>query len=203
VALQFDRVLFEAVGRQLDAKGVVVKTGTLVDATVLPSAGIKHDEAMWAGHRRRKPVHGYKAHVAPDESGGIIRAVEVTAANVHDGRMLEAMFPEAPDTTYADMGYDSAASCRAVCKAGGVPMIAQRGAWGAEGGAAMARLRDHNDAVARVRCRVEKVFGPWKRSYGLRRMRWLELAKAGLQVRLAAIAYNLRRFVGLLGTLPA
>jgi Transposase DDE domain len=40
---------------------------------------------------------------------------------------------------------------------------------------------------------IEKVFGTCKRSYGLRRMRWLGLAKAGLQVRLAAIAYNIRR----------
>ena len=43
----------------------------------------------------------------------------------------------------------------------------------------------------------------WKRSYGLRRMRWLGLAKAGLQVRLAAIAYNLRRAVTLLHGAPA
>jgi IS5 family transposase len=49
-----------------------------------------------------------------------------------------------------------------------------------------------------VRCRIEKVFGTWKRSYGLRRMRWLGLAKAGLQVRLAAMAYNLRRTATLL-----
>ncbi len=42
------------------------------------------------------------------------------------------------------------------------------------------------------------MFGTWKRSYGLRRMRWIGLAKAGLQVRLAAIAYNLRRTVTLL-----
>jgi IS5 family transposase len=53
-------------------------------------------------------------------------------------------------------------------------------------------------AVQRIRCRIEKVFGTWKRSHGLRRMRWLGLAEAGLQVRLAAIAYNLRRTVILL-----
>ncbi len=63
---------------------------------------------------------------------------------------------------------------------------------------ALARLEAHNAAVRRVRCRVEKVFGTWKRSYGLRRMRWLGLAKAGLQVRLAAMAYNLRRTLTLL-----
>jgi IS5 family transposase len=41
--------------------------------------------------------------------------------------------------------------------------------------------------VRRVRARIEKVFGTIKRCYGLRRMRWLGLAKAGLQVRLAAL----------------
>jgi IS5 family transposase len=47
------------------------------------------------------------------------------------------------------------------------------------------------------------VFGTVKRSYGLRRMRWLGLAKAGLQVRLAAVAYNLRRSRGLLAAVAA
>lgn len=36
------------------------------------------------------------------------------------------------------------------------------------------------------------MFGICRRSYGLRRMRWFGLAKAGLQVRLTAIAYNPR-----------
>ena len=58
-------------------------------------------------------------------------------------------------------------------------------------------------AVRRVRCQIEKVFGTWKRSYGLRRMRWIGLAKAGLQVRLAAMAYNLRRTVTLLTSAAA
>ena len=72
-----DRALFEAVTRQLDQRGVVVRTGTLVDATLIPSASIRHDgEARWAGHRRRKPVHGYKAHVATDQDAGLIRGVE-------------------------------------------------------------------------------------------------------------------------------
>ncbi len=49
-----DRALFEAVTRQLEARGVAVRTGTLVDATLIPSASIRHDgEARWAGHRRR------------------------------------------------------------------------------------------------------------------------------------------------------
>ena len=67
----------------------------------------------------------------------------------------------------------------------------------------LARLQAHNAEVRRVRARIEKVFGTMKRSYGLRRMRWLGLARADLQVRLAAIAYNLRRSWRLLVAAPA
>ena len=75
--------------------------------------------------------------------------------------------------------------------AGGKPRVVHTGAWG--GPDALTRLQKHNAEVRRVRARIEKVFGTCKRSYGLRRMRWLGLAKASLQVRLTAMAYNMRR----------
>ena len=77
----------------------------------------------------------------------------------------------------------------------------QTGTWG--GPEALARLEAHNAAVHTVRGRIEKIFGTCKRSYGLGQMRWLGLAKAGLQVRLTAIAFNLRRSWRLLMPIPA
>ncbi|WFU07430.1 transposase (plasmid) [Rhizobium sp. CB3171] len=56
-----------------------------------------------------------------------------------------------------------------------------------------ARLEAWNQPIHRIRGRIEKIFGTWKRSYGLRRMRWRGLAKAGAQIRLTAIAYNMKR----------
>src|ERR687897_828995 len=188
-----DRVLFEAVTRQLEVKGVMVRTGTLVDATLIPSASIRADsEACWAGHRRRKPVHGYKAHVATDEGAGLVRGVEVTTANVHDAAELDAVLPPEPGDVYGDSAFTGETAERVIIGRGGRPRTVWTGIWG-RGPEALARLEAHNAAVRRVRCRIEKVFGTWKRSYGLRRMRWLGLAKAGLQVRLTAVAYNLRR----------
>jgi len=192
VRLDLDRVLFETVTHQLDARGVVVRCGTLVDATLLPSASIQHDaEAKWVGHRRRKPVHGYKAHVATDQEAALIRKVEITTANVHDAACLEAVLPPEPGEVYGDSAFASAKSDRLILARGGTPLTVQTGVWG--GPDALARLKTHNAVVRKVRCRIEKVFGTCKRSYGLRRMRWLGLAKASLQVRLTAIAYNLRR----------
>ena len=86
-------------------------------------------------------------------------------------------------------------------RSGGRARIVQAGTWG--GPAALARSQKHNAKVSRVRGRIEKVFGTCKRSYGMRRMRWLGAAKAGLQVRLTAIAFNLRRSWRLLQPSPA
>jgi IS5 family transposase len=197
VARGLDRVLFEAVTRQLVAKGVAVRTGTLVDATLIPSASIRGDgEARWAGHRRRKPAHGYKAHVATDEAAGLVRGVEVNTANLHDAAELEAVLPDDPGDVYGDSAFGGGRAWETIRARGGTPCVVHTGTWG--GPEALARLAAHNARVRRVRCRIEKVFGTWKRSYGLRRMRWFGLAKAGLQVRLAAIAYNLRRTFTLL-----
>jgi transposase, IS5 family len=135
LARDLDRVLFAAVTDQLDARGVVVKTGTLVDATLIASARIKtDDEARWAGHRRKKPVHGYKAHIATDAAGGLVRSVEITTANVHDGIMLEAVLPE----VYGDSAYSAARFTDVIRARGGKARVVYTQTWG--GPEALARL---------------------------------------------------------------
>ena len=187
-----DRILFELVTRELEARGVVVRIGTLVDATLIPSASIRQDgDARWAGHRRRKPVHGYKAHIAVDQEAALIRGVEVTTANIHDAAVIEAVLPDEPGHVYGDSAFAGSRTEAAIRARGGVPRVVHTGTWG--GPEALARLEAHNAAVRRIRARIEKVFGTCKHSYGLRRMRWLGPAKASPQVRLTAIAYNLRR----------
>jgi IS5 family transposase len=191
-----DRTLFAAITAQLTAKGVVVRTGTLVDATLIPSASIRRDDdARWAGHRRRKPVHGYKAHISTDQDAALIEAVEVTTANVHDAALMAVVLPQEPAEVYGDSAFASRTCEQLILSRGGTPLVVQTGTWG--GQAALDRLKAHNAKVRRVRCRIEKVFGTIKRSYGLRRMRWIGLAKAGLQARLTAIAYNIRRSFGI------
>ena len=48
VRLGLDRALFATVTSHLDGLGVVVRTGTLVDATLIPSASTKDEQARWA-----------------------------------------------------------------------------------------------------------------------------------------------------------
>jgi IS5 family transposase len=201
VARELDLVLFDCVNQQLRSRAVRVKTGTLVDATVIASASEADGEAGWSGHRARKAVHGYKAHVAADADTGLVERVDVTPGNVHDGRAGGAVVPDDPGLVYADSAYRGARFAEAVRARGGVTRVAPTSYWGREGDEeAAAAFAAEVRAIQRVRSRIEKIFGTWKRSYGLRRMRWRGLAKAMLQVHLTAIAYNLRRGVTLFQT---
>lgn len=193
VAHGLDESLFNDITRQLKAKAVTVKTGTLVDATVIASASDQDGEAAWSGHRRRKAVHGFKAHVGVDADTAIVEALSITPGNIHDGRAGHGALPDSPGDVYADSGYRGDVFTKAVLAKGGSPKVVLTSVWSRPGDDALRKLRSWNNSVQRVRCRIEKVFGTWKRSYGLRRMRWRGLAKASLQVRLTAIAYNLRR----------
>lgn len=85
-----DRVLFEAITRDLETKGACLRQGTLIDATVIGSASKGDQEAAWAKHKSRAPAHGYKAHIAADKDTGIIRAVETTPANEADVNIAPA-----------------------------------------------------------------------------------------------------------------
>jgi transposase, IS5 family len=193
VAHGLDRMLFEEVTRQLKAKAITVKTGTLVDATIIASSSEGDGEARWVKHRNRKAVHGFKAHVGADAGTAIVEELTVTPGNVNDGRAGGDALPDSPGEVFADSAYRGQAFASAVHAKGGLPRVAATGMWGRDPKETAKRLKAWNSSIQRVRCRIEKIFGTWKRSYGLRRMRWKGLAKAALQVRLTAIAYNMKR----------
>lgn len=193
VAAGLDRVLFEAITAQLKAKAVRVKTGTIVDATIIASASTEDEDGRWVKHKNRPAVHGFKAHVAADADTALVEEVAVTPANVNDGKAGPDALPCEVGEVFADSAYRGGAFGDAVRAKGGVPRIAATGMWGGDEAETLARLAAFNAAIQRVRARIEKIFGTWKRSYGLRRLRWRGLAKAAAQVRFTAIAYNLKR----------
>lgn len=193
VKAELDRVLFEAITAQLKARAVTVKTGTIIDATIIASASEADADARWVKHKKKPAVHGFKAHVGADADTALVEEIAVTPANVNDGRAGPDALPEAPGEVFADSAYRGPIFADAVHAKGGRPRIAAAAMWGRDEEETLARLAAFNSAIQRVRARIEKIFGTWKRSYGLRRMRWRGLAKATAQVRLTAIAYNLKR----------
>jgi IS5 family transposase len=111
--------------------------------------------------------------------------------------------PDNPGAVYADSAYRGSAFATAVQAKGGFPHVVQTGISGREGDGALQKPRSWNYSVQRMRCRIEKIFGTWKRSYGMRRMRRRGLAKAAVQLRLTALAYNLKRTATILRTTTA
>ena len=124
--------------------------------------------------------------------GGIVRRIAVTPASVHDSQGLEPVLPGRPGRVWADSANDSQAIHDRVRERRGSPRIARR-LHKRMSPAKAAAWRGWNATVARVCCRVEKIFGTAKRSYGLGRARCLGLARVSLQVHLTFVAYNLTR----------
>ena len=198
VAHQLDRTLFEAVTMQLKSKAVAVKTGTLVDATIIASATEEDDDARWVKHQGKRAVHGFKAHAGADADTALVEEVSITSANINDGKAGPDALPDNPGEVFADSAYRGSHFRDAVRAKGGIPRIVATGMWGRDDAETLRKLHAWNQPIHRVRGRIEKIFGTWKRCYGLRRMRWRGLAKAAVQVHLTAIAYNLKRTMNIL-----
>jgi IS5 family transposase len=188
-----DKALFGEVTRQIDAQGLMVRSGTLIDATVIEAApGPEDGEAGWNVYAKDRPVKGFKAHVATDRSGGFVKRIHVTAANVLDAQGMAPVLGMSPGEVFADKGYDWGELAREIRRRKGRPRIMRRlnsrsrASWNR-------RKAAWNAAIRPVRAAIEKVFGTAKRSYGLARARWRGLAKTSLQIHLAMIVYNLRR----------
>ena len=112
-----------------------------------------------------------------DAETALVEEVAVTPGNVNDGRAGSQALPDDPGDVYADSAYRGQVFGSAVVARGGRPKVVQTSAWGRPGDDTLRRLKAWNWSVNRVRCRIEKIFGTWKRSYGLRRMRWRGIAK--------------------------
>ena len=65
---------------------MTVKTGTLVDATIIASASEEDGDAHWVKHKGKPAVHGFKAHVGADADTALVEQIAVTPANINDGK---------------------------------------------------------------------------------------------------------------------
>ena len=159
--------LFEEVNRQLDRLGLVLRRGTLIDATLVeaatrPPAFDSDDEPLDSDARfgkrqagRSGSSYGFKAHVGVDQGSGLIRKALLTPANVNETVVADALMAGDERAVYADAAYDTHER-RAALRARGVkdgiihrpnkhhPTLPPR------------QLR-RNRAIASIRARVETV----------------------------------------------
>jgi IS5 family transposase len=206
-----DRAAFEAVTVQLDKAGLIVRQGTLIDASLVRSQSqppppprgsdvtdpdasklVKSEREPDADWTRRgsQRIFGYKLHVAVDQGSGLIRRALLTPASVNDTVPADELIMGDERAIFADKAYDSHAR-RAKLKAMGLKnRICRRGN---KHHAASPWSVKRDRAIAHIRGRVETVFAILKRHYGCGRARYLTLQRNQTGMILACLAINLRR----------
>jgi IS5 family transposase len=197
--------LFAELNRQLDAAGLILRRGTMLDATLIetgaasqPKPGaepVDPDARLTSRKGRSGTTYGYKAHVGVDEGSGLIRAVITTPANVNDTVPADQLILGDEKVVWGDAAYHTHAR-EAALKARGVKARLSRRP-NKNHPLLPPRLKRYNRLIARRRSAVETTFATWKRRMGLTAIRYIGLAKASAQVLLVAMAFNMRRWTTL------
>jgi IS5 family transposase len=203
IAAGLARRLFAEFGRQLEGHGLVLKQGTMVDATLIeasrrrPPRGVAEEDALDPDARfarkEGKPgsAYGYKAHVGVDCGTRLIRSALLTPANVNETVVAEQLIRFDERAVYADKAYAKQAR-REALKARGIKDRIMHKSWG--GGPRLTPWQQRRNAlIARRRAEVETIFAVLKRRMHYRAARYVGLLKNAAHFFLLALAYNMRR----------
>ncbi|HSN22853.1 MAG TPA: IS5 family transposase [Methylomicrobium sp.] len=195
--------LFALLEEQLDAKGMIVRRGSLIDATLIkaqphpPRKGESSPdpEADWT--RRGKDGHfGYKVHLSVDQGSGLLRRLALTAANVSESHLFEDMVIGDEAAVFADGAYAKDARKASLRGRGMFCGIINR-PWRYRPISAQQKKR--NKFLSRVRRAVERVIGTLKCRYGLERCRYLGRVRNHNHLWLKGMCYNLKKMLVLQG----
>jgi len=191
--------LFGLLEEQLDAKGLLVRRGSLIDATLVkaqPHAPRKGEaspdpEADWT--RRGKDGHfGYKVHLTVDQGSDLLRRLALTPASTSESRLFEEMVIGDEAAVFADGAYAKDARKKALRGRGVFCGIINR-PWRYR--AITAQQKKRNRFFSRVRRAVERVIGTLKCRYGLERCRYLGKVRNHNHLWLKGMCYNLRKML--------
>jgi IS5 family transposase len=196
---------FEEINRQLEAKGLVLKKGTLMDATLVAAthapptfsagAGAAHPGepgASWTKKNGRAHF-GYKVHVGVDRGSGLVRRAVLTGAKVYESEVADRLISWDERAVYGDKAYPQKARRAALRTAGIKDRIARRRHKSEPAFSPRQQLR--NDLIARHRAPVEGVFSQLKRHFGWTRTRCHTLARNAGDLFAVLTVFNLKRAV--------
>jgi transposase, IS5 family len=206
--------IFTEINRQLEARNLILKQGTLVDASLMParakpprktrkeaaekpSKPSADRDARW-GRKGKKSVFGYKVHTGVDAGHTIIRRVHVTDASVTDTEPADQLFSGDEKAVYGDQAYYTHARHARLTEAGIKDRLMRRP--NKHHPELPPRQKQRNKLIAKVRAAVERPYAVFKENYGLRRLRFFNFKRNQVLIVLACCAYNLRRAASALAT---
>ena len=183
----------------LGAKGLMLRSGTVVDATLIsaPSstknASGERDPEMHQSKKGQQWFFGMKAHIGVDADSGLVHTVRGTSGNVNDVVEANSLLHGQETDVFADAGYQGAHK-RPDAKADVQWHVAMR--------PGLRKLLDKADPMdaltdqlerikASIRAKVEHPFRVIKRQFGHVKVRYRGLAKNTSQLHTLFALANL------------
>ena len=194
---QLAQQIFSVVNDILIERGLLLKAGTVVDATLIatPSSTRHKDNArdleMHSSKKGQQMYFGMKAHIGADAESGLVHTVRGTSGNVHDVTEGNSLLHGQETHAYGDAGYQGVQK-RPDSKTGVNWHIAmrpgKRRALNKEN-AVDAKMAKIEKIKAGIRAKVEHPFRVLKRQFGFVKVRYCGLKKNTAQlITLLALA---------------
>ena len=180
--------MFERVNQFLSRKGLMLKCGSIVDATIIaaPSstknASGERDPEMHQTRKGNQWHFGMKAHIGVDADSGLVHTVTTTAANEADIEQVAELLHGKEESVHADSGY-TGADKRVKRKRLKWEIAAKRGRIKAmKEGRAKRAIKRAESRKASTRAKVEHPFRVMKCQFGFTKVRFKGLAKNTAQI---------------------
>jgi IS5 family transposase len=191
--------IFETVKAHLKAKGMAMKQGTIIDATLIAAPSStknkkgERDPEMHQTKKGNQWYFGMKVHIGVDKDTGLIHSVETTAANVHDLTPAADLLHGEETVVYADAGYQGIEKCPEMeGKTIGFRVAMRPGKRRALPDTPEGRLDDLIEtAKAHIRARGEHPFRVIKQQFGFQKTRLRGMLKNRCKVNVLAALSNL------------
>ena len=186
--------LFRLINVYLAENGLNVKTGTIVDATLIDAPSStknkdgRRDPAMHQTKKGNQWYFGMKAHVGVDSQSKLIHSLAATSANVHDSRILPELLHCNETRVWGDSAY--AGQTEVIRK---VAPYAQDFTHhkGYRHRPLSAEDRARNRSKSRVRAKGEHPFFVLKRIFGFTKVRYRGIHKNANRLFVACGLVNL------------
>lgn len=174
------QALFAKVSEVLQAQGLKVGNGTIVDATIVSAPNStknpqkERDPVMHQTRKCQQWFFGMKLHIGVDSKTGPAHSAVVTAANVHDKHPIPQLLHGRGQKSYVDSAYASQQELTHT-KAPMAKDMTDRRVQKCSATEELERLT--NRAKSQVRSRAEHMLAIVKRMWGLDKVRYRGLAK--------------------------
>jgi len=192
------RQIFETIKGHLQAKGLMLRQGTIVDATIVSAPSStknstgERDPEMHQTRKGNQWYFGMKAHVGVDAESGLVHTMIGTAANVADVTQAHDLLHGEETVAFGDAGYTGVAKRAERKQAVDWHVAMKPGKRRALGTTRLDRLREKIERLkAQVRARGEHAFRVVKRQFGYLKVRYRGLAKNTAQLHTLFALANL------------